>query len=94
VTPRFHRFLGISYPNSADLQRAKQLGITRPGGAIGIHGTKSNLAMVARAWLRLGNTLGLMQLWGPTDGCIGVANEDVEILYQAVKLGTRVTILP
>ena len=94
VTPRFHRFLGVSYPNSADLQRAKQLGITHPGGVIGIHGTKSNLATVARAWLRLGKTLGLMQLWGPTDGCIGVTNEDVEVLYSLVPVGTPVIIAP
>jgi lipoprotein-anchoring transpeptidase ErfK/SrfK len=33
-------------------------------------------------------------MWGPTDGCIGMTNEDVEVVYDAVRVGTRVVILP
>ena len=49
---------------------------------------------MARVWLRAGHTLGLTRLWGPTDGCIGVSNEDIETLYDAVRIGTPVVINP
>lgn len=93
-TPRFHRFLGVSYPNADDIRRAKALGITRMGGGIGIHGVEASKNTLARIWLRLGHTLGLNRLWGPTDGCIGVTNEDIEVLYAATRVGTPVVINP
>ena len=91
---RFHRFLAISYPEPADIARARKNGIDKPGGGIGIHGTKPKLAALARAWIRLSSATGLGQLWGPTDGCIGVTNEDVDVLYALVRVGTKVTIRP
>lgn len=94
VVPRFHRFLGIDYPNAADRARARALGITDLGGGIGIHGVEAKKADLARVWLRLGNTLGLLSLWGPTDGCIGVTNEAVESLYEAVQVGAPIRIRP
>lgn len=89
---RFHRFLGVSYPNDDDRRRAAQKGITKLGGGIGIHGTKVRLAGMARIWTRLASATGLAGVWGPTDGCIGVTNEDVEALFKAVPVGTRVVI--
>ncbi|HRI62786.1 MAG TPA: L,D-transpeptidase family protein [Polyangium sp.] len=89
---RFHRFLGISYPNEEDLQRAKRKGILSPGGGIGIHGTTRKLAPLARAWLKIGRATGLSSITGPTDGCIGVSNEDVERLYSVVPIGTPIAI--
>jgi murein L,D-transpeptidase YafK len=91
---RFHRFLGISYPNTDDLARARKNGIEKPGGGIGVHGTKPRLATLARAWIRLSSATGLGKLWGPTDGCIGLANEDVAVLYVLVPVGAKVTIQP
>jgi murein L,D-transpeptidase YafK len=91
---RFHRFLALSYPNEEDRRRAKEKGIARPGGGIGIHGVKDGLAGPARAWTRFARTSGLAGVWGPTDGCIAVANEDVEVLYDLVPAGTRVVIAP
>jgi murein L,D-transpeptidase YafK len=91
---RFHRFLGVSYPNDDDRRRAAEKGITKLGGGIGIHGTRERLAGVARLWTRLASAAGIAGKWGPTDGCIGVANEDVEVLFKAVAVGTRVTIAP
>ena len=90
---RFHRFLGISYPNEEDRQRAKRKGILSPGGGIGIHGTTRKLAPLARIWLKVGRATGLSAITGPTDGCIGVSNEDVERLYSAIPVGTPITIL-
>ena len=89
---RFHRFLALSYPNEADLTRARAAGIADPGDAIGIHGSKPRIAAIARAWLRLGRITGLAARWGPTDGCIAVTNEDAESLYALVPVGTKVTI--
>ena len=94
VDPRFHRFLGLSYPNEADRARARRLGIPQPGGGIGIHGSPSRMAPVARAWTRLAAAAGLSGVWGPTDGCIGVANEHAELLFDQVPAGTRVLIQP
>lgn len=91
---RFYRFLGVSYPNAEDLERTRKLGIDKPGGGIGIHGVKPKLAALARAWIRLSSATGLGQVWGPTDGCIGLSNDDVAKLYSIVSVGTKVTILP
>jgi hypothetical protein len=91
---RFHRFLGVSYPNEEDRRRAAEKGITKLGGGIGIHGTSTRLAGVARAWTRLASAVGLAGVWGPTDGCIGVANEDAELLFAAAPIGTKVVIAP
>lgn len=93
-TPRFHRFLGVSYPNADDVRRSRGLGITQLGGGIGIHGVQKSKATLARVWLSVGHTLGLNRLWGPTDGCIGVSNQDIEALYDAVRVGTPVQINP
>jgi murein L,D-transpeptidase YafK len=90
----FHGFLGVSYPNDDDRRRAAEKGITRIGGDIGIHGTTSKQAAVARAWTRFASAAGIASVWGPTDGCIGVANEDSEALFDAVPVGTKVTIAP
>lgn len=91
---RFHRFVGISYPNADDLRRAKEKGIRDPGDGIGLHGVDARLAGPARAWTRFAHATGLHRLWGPTDGCVGMTNEDVEALYDAVRVGTRVVIVP
>jgi murein L,D-transpeptidase YafK len=92
VSTRFHRFLAVSYPNDADRARARASGVTRLGGGIGIHGTTPELAAPARAWTRFARAAGIAGVWGPTDGCIGVANEDVELLYATVPIGARITI--
>jgi murein L,D-transpeptidase YafK len=91
---RFHRFLGVSYPNEDDRRRAAKKGITNLGGGIGIHGTSPKLAGVARLWTRLASATGVASVWGPTDGCIGMANEDVEVLFKAAPIGTKVVIDP
>jgi murein L,D-transpeptidase YafK len=91
---RFHRFLGISYPSDDDRRRAAEKGIEKLGGGIGIHGTRTRLAGAARLWTRLASAAGIAGVWGPTDGCIGVANEDVEVLFDSVPVGTRVVIAP
>ncbi len=88
--PRFHRFLGVSYPNAEDRAASRALGIRRPGRGIGIHGVREALAPLARVFIRTARRVA----WGPTDGCIGLTNEDVEVVYEAVRAGTDVDISP
>jgi murein L,D-transpeptidase YafK len=101
---RFYRFLGLSYPSLRHAEQGLQRGIitqreyveieravverrqppweTRLGGAVGIHGRtlEDPAAQAAR------------QNW--TDGCIALANADMDELFSIVSLGTPVTILP
>jgi murein L,D-transpeptidase YafK len=92
VSERFHRFLGISYPNEEDRRRARALGVADPGGGIGIHGSRH--PQLARLFTQVAHATGLHRVWGPTDGCIGLTNEDVEVLFEAVPVGTPVVITP
>ena len=89
---RFHRFLKLSYPNAADRARAAAAGLD-PGGGIGIHGVRKSLAGLARLFIRGGGGLSA-RIWGPTDGCIGMINEDVEAVFDATPIGTDVLIEP
>jgi murein L,D-transpeptidase YafK len=91
---RFHRFIGVSYPNEEDRRRAAQKGISRLGGGIGIHGTRAALSSLARLWIQFASTSGLGAVWGPTDGCIGLDNEDAEVVFDTVVMGTKVVIEP
>jgi murein L,D-transpeptidase YafK len=79
---RFHLALHISYPNAADRERARKLGV-KPGGNIEIHGLDSNYAWVG----------GLQRYVDWTDGCIAVANPEIEEIYKLVAVGTPVEIL-
>ena len=84
-----HAFQHLRYaaPNRA---ASRALGIRRPGRGIGIHGVREALAPLARIFLRTARSVP----WGPTDGCIGLTNEDVEVVYEAVRSGTDVEIVP
>jgi murein L,D-transpeptidase YafK len=89
---RFHRFMKLSYPNAEDVRRARAAGVD-PGGGVGIHGVRASLAGLARLFIRSGGALS-SRVWGPTDGCIGMVNEDVEVVYDSVPVGTEVRIEP
>lgn len=79
---RFYKSIHISYPNAADRERSAKLGL-RPGGAIAIHGQPADGALGKDA-----------RYFNWTDGCIAVANEDMEILWEAIDVGTPITIEP
>jgi len=75
----YHLSLHISYPNAADEAYAASQGRSA-GGMIMIHGQPNGMA-------------GRMQGdW--TDGCIALANEEIEYLWQVVPDGTVIDILP
>lgn len=93
-TRRFHRFMGISYPNEEDLRRARRRGVARPGRGVGIHGSRGERAWLMSLWIPFAHRFGLVQRWGPTDGCIALSNRDVAELYRFVEVGTPVHIDP
>jgi len=80
---QFHRSLHISYPNAADRERARKLGVG-PGGDIYIHGLPNGYGFIgaahrARDW---------------TDGCIAVTDQEIEEIWKLVENGTAVEIRP
>ena len=80
---QFHRALHISYPNAADRERARKLGVP-PGGDIYIHGLPNGYGFIgpahrAREW---------------TDGCIAVTDQEIEEIWRLVDNGTPVDIRP
>lgn len=101
---RFYKFMGLSYPGLkhaergfrkglisvkeySEIQRAAQEGRqppweTRLGGAVGIHGRLQ------------GDRAALTAKDNWTDGCIALANADVDELFSIISVGTPVTILP
>lgn len=79
----FYRAIHISYPNAADRERSAKAGLP-PGDHIMIHGQPAvdkNIGVDARYFN-----------W--TNGCIAVANDDMNIIWEAVDVGTPITIEP
>jgi len=75
---RYHLSLGISYPNAADIARARALGRS-PGGDIFIHGSGGRPDGRGADW---------------TYGCIAVSDRDMAEIYSMVRVGTRIDINP
>lgn len=80
---RFHLALHISYPNTADRERAHKLGVS-PGGGVEIHGLESKYAWVGSLHRQLN--------W--TAGCIAVTNSEIDEIWPLVPIGTPVEIRP
>lgn len=74
----FHLSLGLSYPNAADIAKAKDLGFD-PGGDIFIHGASGRTGTRGTDW---------------TFGCIAVSNREIEDVFAMVGEGTQVDINP
>lgn len=79
----YHKNLGISYPNKLDIENAKKLG--KPtGGDIKIHGLRNQTGFISKFHRWFDWTLG----------CIAVTDEEIDELYNAVKIGTPIEIKP
>jgi murein L,D-transpeptidase YafK len=78
---RFHKNLGISYPNTQDVINARKL--NRGAGAeIKIHGLKNGQEFI-----------GKFQHWKDwTNGCIGLTNEEIDDLYAHTPIGIPILI--
>ncbi|WP_306353485.1 L,D-transpeptidase family protein [Flavobacterium sp. '19STA2R22 D10 B1'] len=79
----YHKNLGISYPNEQDKEKAKKAG--KPsGGDIKIHGIRNGAGYINK-----------IQRWSDwTAGCIALTNSEIDELYQAVKIGSKIEIYP
>jgi murein L,D-transpeptidase YafK len=79
----FHRALHLSYPNSADRERAGKLRVS-PGGDVEIHGLGARWGWVGPAH----------RLHDWTDGCVAVTNQEIDEIWPMVSVGTPVEIRP
>ncbi len=79
----FHKAIHISYPNAKDTEAAKKRGVD-PGGAVMIHGQKNGFA-----WASF-----LTQRFNWTNGCVALANADMDAVWEAVEAGTPIEIKP
>jgi murein L,D-transpeptidase YafK len=79
----YHKALHVSYPNMADVERAKALGVS-PGGKIMIHGMKED-----KFWMG-----SVHYLFNWTNGCIAVTNSEIEEIWALVSDWTTVEIRP
>jgi murein L,D-transpeptidase YafK len=77
----FHLSLRIGYPTAQQVAAARRMGIN-PGGDIMIHGLPNEAGEVGSRHTTLD--------W--TEGCIAVANREIEWLYRTVLNGTPVRI--
>ena len=79
----YHKNLGVSYPNAQDIARAKLIGKS-PGGDIKIHGIRNGIGVINK----------FQRLFNWTNGCIAITNSEVDELFLAVKIGTKIEIKP
>jgi murein L,D-transpeptidase YafK len=80
---QFYKALHLSYPNQADREHARKLGVS-PGGDVEIHG-------LGAKWGWIGAKHRLTD-W--TDGCVAVTNEEIDEIYPQIRVGTPVEIRP
>ena len=79
----YHKNLGISYPDENDIKNAKR--ISKPtGGDIKIHGLRKKTGFISKFHRWFDWTLG----------CIALTDEEIDELYNAVKIGTPILIKP
>ena len=79
----FYKAIHISYPNPDDVAAAKKRGVS-PGGLIMIHGQQNGLG-----WLGF---LSRRRDW--TEGCIALKNYEMDIVWNLIREGTQIEILP
>jgi murein L,D-transpeptidase YafK len=93
---KYHRFLGLSYPNREDADRGERDGLITPAEADQIRQAIDREE--CPPWkTALGGEVGLH---GPcpnvtwTHGCIAMSVEQIERLYDLLELSDRVEIVP
>ena len=78
LNSKYHKSLGISYPNKADKEASREKGFD-PGGDIFIHGGPR------KNWL-----FNFFRDW--TAGCIAVSDREIDEIVSLVSLGTVIYI--
>lgn len=91
-----HRFLGISYPDRAAARRGLADGLISAGEAAAIHQAQERGK--CPSWTTaLGGGIGFHGGAGAgteTAGCIGLRDEHVTVLFNVLRIGDEVEILP
>ena len=83
ASERFHRGLRISYPSPEDSARAQREGYD-PGSDIFIHGVRGSARGHEEAH----------RAFDWTDGCIAVTNDEIDVLWRDVPVGTEIVVQP
>lgn len=96
LASKYHRFLGLSYPNAEDADRGVRDHLITPAEAEQIR--QAIARQECPPWkTALGGEVGIH---GPcpnvtwTHGCIAMSVEQIERLYELLELGDQVTIGP
>jgi murein L,D-transpeptidase YafK len=79
----FYKSLHVSYPNTRDREQARRNGVP-VGGDIMIHGQPNGWAQFEAATQARNWTLG----------CIALTNEDMDVVWSSVPIGTPIEIDP
>lgn len=79
----WHKNLGISYPNDNDVVQADKYS-KRAGGDIKIHALRNGFGFIG----------SFHRNFDWTNGCIAVTDEEIDQLYEAVKIGAVIEIYP
>lgn len=77
----YYRAMHVSYPNAADTEYARQMGVS-PGGFIMVHGQRNGLGWLS--WLT--------QQFNWTNGCIALTNAEMDEFMNLVPVGTAIEI--
>lgn len=80
---KFHKNLGISYPDALDVAYAERHGKSA-GGDIKIHGIRNGQGWKGR--------FHRLRDW--TAGCIAVTNREMDELFDSVAIGAEIVIFP
>lgn len=96
ATSNFHRFLGISYPTASDAERGLRDGLISRTQADAIRAASS--AGRVPPWnTALGGTVGIHGGGGEVDwtlGCVAVTDDEIDELFEVVRVGTPLEVLP
>lgn len=79
----YYKSLHVSYPNTEDRRRAARQGVS-PGGDIMVHGQPNGWGAYAAVTQQTNWTLG----------CIALSNEDMDVVWDSVPVGTPIEIEP
>ena len=82
----YYKSLHVSYPNASDKAHAKTLGQSA-GGMIMIHGTPPSWSLSP-----YGDWMNVLIDW--TEGCIAMANDDMDEVWEQTTNSTLVVIVP
>jgi murein L,D-transpeptidase YafK len=92
----YHRFIGIDYPNEAAVAWGLTQGLLSPGEAESLRRTLAS--GLAPSWTTaLGGGIGIHGRRRGTDwtgGCVAVSDEAVEELFDVLRHGDPIEILP